>query len=139
MAEREDIALGQVTITESLVFASGATMSGAPAGALGAVTATSVAATGAVSGATVATTGNATIGGRAIVTGTTATGVTTLISDGTNALLAKGATVPSDAAAGYAKGCVFIKTDGTDHTNTLYANIGTAASANFNAMTIAAD
>lgn len=56
-----------------------------------------------------------------------------------NAVLARGATVPADAAAGYAKGCHFIQTDGTNHTNTLYANIGNATTANFNAVTIAAD
>ena len=46
-------------------------------------------------------------------------------------------TVPSDAAVGYAKGCICINTSGSDHTDTLYVNIGTAASADFNAATLA--
>lgn len=50
-----------------------------------------------------------------------------------------GVTVPANGAVGYAYGCIFIHTDGTNQTNCLYANIGTAASANFNAITIAAD
>jgi len=58
---------------------------------------------------------------------------------GNPAVLARGATVPSDGATGYAKGCLFIKFDGTDHTNTLYCNIGSAASANFNLVTVASD
>lgn len=50
----------------------------------------------------------------------------------TNVMWAKGATVPSDATAGYAKGCIFIDTDGGAGT-TLYVNEGTAASCDFNA------
>lgn len=49
-------------------------------------------------------------------------------------IYARGATVPTDAAKGYAKGCIFVKTDGTTLDNTLYLNIGTAASCNFDAM-----
>ena len=44
-------------------------------------------------------------------------------------LRAFGATVPS-AAAGYAKGCVFIKTNGGANT-TLYINEGTATTSAF--------
>ena len=43
-----------------------------------------------------------------------------------------GTTVPSDGAAGYAKGCVFIKTDGGVGT-TMYVNEGSATSCDFNA------
>lgn len=53
-------------------------------------------------------------------------------------MLAYGTTVPSDAATGYAPGCLFIDTDGTT-TSKLYCNIGTKASANFNLVTVAAD
>ena len=52
---------------------------------------------------------------------------------------ARGDTVPTNGDAGYAKGCIFPNTAGTDHTDTLYCNIGTVTSCNFNAMTIAAD
>ncbi len=48
-------------------------------------------------------------------------------------LLARGATVPTDADAGYAKGCKFIKTDGGVAT-TVYLNEGSATSADFNAV-----
>ena len=50
-------------------------------------------------------------------------------------LLAYGITVPG-AVAGYAIGCIFIHTDGTAGT-TLYANEGTAAVADFDAITVA--
>lgn len=46
---------------------------------------------------------------------------------------ASGATVPTDADAGYAKGCRFVKTNGGVAT-TLYINEGSATSADFNAM-----
>ena len=49
-----------------------------------------------------------------------------------------GTTVPADAAVGYAPGCLFRDVDGTT-TSKLYCNIGTAASANFNLVTVAAD
>lgn len=49
-------------------------------------------------------------------------------------LLATGATVPSDAEAGYAKGCLFIQTDGEANT-TLYLNEGSETSADFNVGT----
>lgn len=44
-----------------------------------------------------------------------------------------GATVPTDADAGYAKGCEFVKTNGGVAT-TLYVNEGSDTSADFNAM-----
>ena len=47
-----------------------------------------------------------------------------------------GTTVPADAAAGYATGCLFMKTDGGAGT-ALYVNEGTAVSANFDAATVA--
>ena len=48
--------------------------------------------------------------------------------------IASGATVPTNATAGYAKGCIFFKSDGTTLDNTLYLNIGSASSCNFDAM-----
>jgi len=42
-----------------------------------------------------------------------------------------GTTKPADAATGYAPGCLFIDTDGNSISTTLFTNIGTAASANF--------
>lgn len=47
---------------------------------------------------------------------------------------AAGATVPSDGAVGYAPGCIFQQTDGTGESNYLYVNVGTLASANFDAV-----
>lgn len=52
-------------------------------------------------------------------------------------VLAGGNTVPSDSATGYATGCIFMHYDGGDGT-ALYVNEGTSASANFNAITVAA-
>jgi hypothetical protein len=64
-----------------------------------------------------------------------ATGVTNLLKDGSgNVLLATGATVPSDAVSGYAKGCLFIDTDVAAGTTGLYVNVGTTTSANFDAV-----
>src|SRR3990167_2575872 len=55
-------------------------------------------------------------------------------SDATgNVTRASGATVPTDADKGYAKGCLFTQTDGVVG-STLYLNEGTAASADFNAL-----
>jgi len=54
-------------------------------------------------------------------------------------ILTRGATVPTDGDKGYAKGCLFINTAATDESDLLYANIGTAASANFNLVTVASD
>lgn len=56
---------------------------------------------------------------------------------GVGILLAYGATVPADAATGYATGCLFLHTDGGDATS-LYVNEGSDTSANFNAVTVAA-
>src|SRR3990167_5899793 len=50
-----------------------------------------------------------------------------------NVTRASGATVPTDADKGYAKGCLFSQTDGVVG-STLYLNEGTAASADFNAL-----
>jgi len=44
----------------------------------------------------------------------------------------EGDTVPTDGASGYAKGCIFIKTDGGAGT-TLYINEGSETSCDFNA------
>lgn len=53
---------------------------------------------------------------------------------GKGIILAAGDSVPADGVAGYSPGCIFIKTDGTTLDNTLYTNIGTEASANFDAQ-----
>lgn len=50
--------------------------------------------------------------------------------------LARGITVPTDAATGYAPGCIFLHVDGTTGT-TVYINEGTKASADFNALATA--
>lgn len=51
-------------------------------------------------------------------------------------LIAYGNTVPSDATAGFAIGCLFIHTDGGAGTSQ-YVNEGTAASCDFDANTVA--
>lgn len=51
-------------------------------------------------------------------------------------LLCYGITMPEDNSAGYAPGCLFLHTDGTNGT-ALYVNEGTAAAAGFKAATIA--
>ena len=56
---------------------------------------------------------------------------------GVGYLLAFGITVPTDATAGYAPGCIFIHTDGGDG-SALYVNEGTYASCDFNLITVAA-
>lgn len=48
-------------------------------------------------------------------------------------LLARGTTVPTDATAGFATGCLFIHTDGNDG-DAVYINDGTATSCDFNAI-----
>lgn len=64
----------------------------------------------------------------------TPTSVTVLeVDKANNCLLASGATVPTDADAGYAKGCIFIKTGGGVGT-TIYLNEGSATSCDFNAI-----
>lgn len=60
-----------------------------------------------------------------------------LISDGVGCVLACGPTVPTDATAGYQPGCLFIHTDGDAYNTVLYCNISTAASCDFNVVTIA--
>ena len=45
-----------------------------------------------------------------------------------------GATVPSDAATGYAKDCVFTETDATDGLQARYVNVGDETSAEFVAV-----
>lgn len=50
-------------------------------------------------------------------------------------VLAAGLTVPSDAATGYAIGCLFIHLDGTAG-STLYCNEGTTNSCDFDAVTV---
>jgi hypothetical protein len=49
-------------------------------------------------------------------------------------LFASGATVPTDATAGYQKGCIFQHTDGTGAGDVFYINEGTVASCDFNAI-----
>jgi hypothetical protein len=49
-------------------------------------------------------------------------------------LLATGTSVPDDAVAGFAKGCLFIDTDVAAGTTGLYVNVGTTAAANFDAV-----
>lgn len=81
--------------------------------------------------------GNAVVGGSVKITGAViATGVTALILDAAGkALLATGTTVPADAGALYAKGCLFIDTDVATGTSGLYVNAGTAASCSFKLVT----
>ena len=50
-----------------------------------------------------------------------------------NVTRADGATVPSDGDKGYAVGCLFVLTGGSTPA-TLYVNVGTAASADFNSL-----
>jgi hypothetical protein len=54
-----------------------------------------------------------------------------LLGSADGVLLCFGTTKPADAATGYAPGCLFIDTDGNSISTTLFTNIGTAASANF--------
>jgi hypothetical protein len=51
-------------------------------------------------------------------------------------LFASGPTVPADASKGYQTGCLFQHTDGGAGT-ALYCNEGTAASCDFDAVTVA--
>jgi len=74
--------------------------------------------------------------------GTTALGAAPLVTGlkdaSGNYIWASGTAVPG-AVAGYAKGCIFVDTDSSDHSDLLYANIGDATTANFNLVTVAAD
>jgi len=51
-------------------------------------------------------------------------------------LLCYGTTVPTDATAGYAKGCLFIHTDGAAGTM-IYCNEGSNTSCDFDAVSVA--
>ena len=63
-----------------------------------------------------------------------ATAVQALLRDASgNILLATGTTVPGDEV-GYAKSCLFIKTDAADGTAGIYENVGTPTSADFNLL-----
>jgi len=62
--------------------------------------------------------------------------VVTIYENEDGILIAYGNTVPG-GVAGYAIGCLFMHTDGGDAT-ALYVNEGTAAVADFNAITVAA-
>lgn len=46
-----------------------------------------------------------------------------------------GAVTVTDGGAGYAKGCLYIKTDAADGTSGLYVNVGTTAACNFDLVT----
>lgn len=61
----------------------------------------------------------------------------TVIEFGDNGLVrkARGATVPTDASAGFELGAKFIKTDGTALTGVEYINEGSATSCDFNIVT----
>jgi len=63
--------------------------------------------------------------------------VTVLINiPGEGAYLAKGTTVPTDGASGFAKGCLFIDTDASAG-SILLCNEGTSASCDFDAISVA--
>lgn len=53
---------------------------------------------------------------------------------GLGILMAYGNAAPSDAAAGYALGCLFLRTGGSSEANILYVNVGSITSANFDAV-----
>ena len=57
-----------------------------------------------------------------------------LAADGA-ALFVHGITLPTDGDSGYAIGCLFLHTDGTDG-SALYVNEGTSASADFNLIVV---
>lgn len=65
-----------------------------------------------------------------------AAAINVLMRDGDNKILwATGTGVPTDATAGYAKGCLFIDTDVAAATTGLYVNIGTTTECDFDAIT----
>jgi hypothetical protein len=64
-----------------------------------------------------------------------ATGVIASLDNG-DFIIVAGTTVPTDGAAGYATGCLFMQTDGGAGTS-LYVNEGTNSSANFDAVNVA--
>lgn len=65
------------------------------------------------------------------VTTPSTTEVTVIFATPVGVLLAQGDTIPTDAETGYAKGCIFIQTDGGIGT-TVYANDGDEDSCDFN-------
>jgi len=71
------------------------------------------------------------LGGESISRGAV-TLIALLFDSSGNVLWGKGATVPTDAYAGFAVGCLFIDTTGGANT-TLYVNEGSATSCDFNA------
>lgn len=74
--------------------------------------------------------------GTVMIEGASLRGVNALLTDKDgNILLATGTTVPANNSAGFAKGCLFIKTDATGAG--LYANNGTATACNFRLVTTA--
>ena len=52
-------------------------------------------------------------------------------------MLCWGVTAPADNSTGYAPGCLFIDTNGTNNTTVLACNIGSVLLANFDYITIA--
>jgi hypothetical protein len=60
--------------------------------------------------------------------------VRNIFSSESGVLLCYGTTFPPDSTAGYAPGCIFQDTD----SGTLYCNVGTKASSDFNLVTVAA-
>lgn len=54
----------------------------------------------------------------------------TILWSGQDKIFAMGATVPAGSSSGYAKGCLFIQTDGGTNT-TLYVNEGSNTSSTF--------
>lgn len=73
---------------------------------------------------------------RAAATAGTTNSIKVLIYDAAkNVLIATGTEVPTDTTAGYAKGCLFIKTDVAAATSGLYVNVGTTTSCDFNLVT----
>lgn len=72
--------------------------------------------------------------GQILIAGSTESAVNALVKDGNeNILICTGTSVPS-ATAGFAKGCLFIKTDAGASVSSVYENIGTTASCSFNLM-----
>lgn len=66
--------------------------------------------------------------------GASATKVDILDQDASfNITRASGTTVPTDGDAGYAVGCIFVKTGGSDIA-TIYVNVGTTTSCDFNVV-----
>jgi hypothetical protein len=52
-----------------------------------------------------------------------------------DSLFLVGEGVPTDGA-GFAKGCIYVRSDGTDKDTTLYVNLGTASSSTFTSLEI---